>query len=93
MSVRQIRVVPDAILREKAKRVLEIDDSVKELIDDMLETMKAASGVGLAANQVGVALRIVVIQMPEEEEIVLVNPEIVKKVVSRYARKVVSAPS
>ncbi|MFC1919512.1 peptide deformylase [Chloroflexota bacterium] len=79
MPVRQIKVVPDPILRQKAKRVSEIDDSIQKLIDDMVDTMKAAPGVGLAANQVGKALRIIVIQLPEEDVIVLVNPEIIKK--------------
>lgn len=79
MSVRQIRVVPDPILRQKAKRVGEIDDSIRKLIDDMIDTMKAAPGAGLAANQVGKALRVIVIQLPEEEVIELVNPEIIKK--------------
>ena len=79
MSVRQIRVVPDLMLRQKAKRVNEIDSSIHNLIDDMVDTMRAAPGVGLAANQVGIALRIIVIQLPEEDVIVLVNPEIIKK--------------
>ena len=79
MTVIPIRVAPDPILRQKAKRVRTIDGSIHRLIDDMLETMHTASGVGLAAPQVGVPLRVIVIGIPEEEAIVLINPEIVRK--------------
>ena len=79
MAILPIRKVPDPVLREKAKRVKTIDRSVSKLVKDMLETMRAASGVGLAAPQVGVPLRIVVIEVPDEEPIVLVNPQIVRK--------------
>jgi peptide deformylase len=79
MSVRAIRVLPDPVLRQKAKKVSKIDKSVQLLIDDMIETMRSASGVGLAATQIGVPLKIAVIEMPGEEVIVLVNPEIIKK--------------
>ena len=79
MAVIPIRVVPDPILRQKSKRVRTIDSSIRNLINDMLETMRSASGAGLAAPQVGVPLRIIVIGIPGEEDIVLINPEIVKK--------------
>jgi peptide deformylase len=79
MSVRVIRVLPDPVLRQKAKKVSKIDESVRQIIDDMIETMRAASGVGLAATQIGVPLKIAVIEIPAEEVIVLVNPEIIKK--------------
>ena len=79
MSVRAIRVLPDPVLRQKAKKVSKIDESVRQLIDDMIETMRSASGVGLAATQIGVPLKIAVIEIPAEEVIVLVNPEIIKK--------------
>jgi len=79
MSVHKIRVLPDPVLRQKAKKVSKIDTSIQRVIDDMIETMKAAAGVGLAANQIGVPLKIAVIEMPGEEVIVLVNPEIVEK--------------
>ncbi len=79
MAVRDIRVVPDPMLRRKAKKVTSVDGFVQSLIDDMIETMQAASGVGLAATQVGVPLRIAVIGMPDEEIIALINPEVVKK--------------
>jgi len=79
MAVLQIRTLPDPVLRQKAKKVGNIDGSVQKLIDDMIETMRAVHGVGLAAPQVGVPLRIAVIEMPGEEVIALINPEIVKR--------------
>jgi peptide deformylase len=78
MSVLKIRTNPDPVLRRKAKKIAAIDDSIRKLIDDMIETMQDAYGVGLAANQVGVPLRIVVIQIPEQEVLVLVNPVVVE---------------
>ena len=80
MAVRQIRTAPDPVLKRKAKKVHTIDGSVKKLIRDMLETMRAEPGrAGLAAPQVGVSLQVIVIGIPEEEEIILVNPEIVRR--------------
>ena len=80
MTVRSIHVLPEPILRRKSKKVARIDKYVQRLIDDMIETMRAASGVGLAAPQIGVSLRIAVIEMPGANEvIVLINPEIIKK--------------
>jgi peptide deformylase len=74
-----IHVVPDPILRQKAKRVSSIGPSIQRLINDMIETMHVNHGVGLAANQVGVLQRVVVIQLPDEEEPrAYINPEIVK---------------
>ncbi|MBA7699263.1 Peptide deformylase 1 [subsurface metagenome] len=80
MAVLPIRSVPDSVLKQKAKKVPAIDGSIKKLIRDMLETMHAEPGrVGLAAPQVGVPLRVIVIGMPEEEDLVLINPEIVRR--------------
>lgn len=79
MAVIEVRLFPDPVLRQKAKRVRSIDGLVQGLIDDMIETMRAYSGVGLAAPQIGVPLRVVVIEVPEEEVITLINPEIIKK--------------
>jgi peptide deformylase len=81
MAVIPIRTLPDPVLRQKAKKISGVDPSVRRLIGSMLETMHAASGVGLAAPQVGIPLRLVTICQPDEdaEEIVLINPEIVKK--------------
>jgi peptide deformylase len=79
MTALKIRTNPDPVLREKAKRVTNVDKAVHRLIDNMIETLHQSSGVGLAANQVGIPLRIVIINMPEEELLVLINPEIVEK--------------
>ena len=69
----------NSVLRQKAKRVSSIDGAIAQLIDDMVETMREVGGVGLAAPQIGVPLRIAVIELPDEEIIVLVNPKIVKR--------------
>ena len=75
-----MRIVPDPILRRKARRVSSIGPSLQRLIDDMIETMHDAWGVGLAANQVGVLQRVIVIQLPEDEEPrVFINPEIIRR--------------
>jgi peptide deformylase len=66
------------VLRGKAKRVGRIDPSVLKLIDDMVETMRAAPGVGLAAPQVGVPLRVIVVEY-EDQLYTFINPEIVKQ--------------
>jgi peptide deformylase len=80
MAVLQIRTLPDPVLRQKAKKVTKIDDSIQKLIDDMIDTLHAEPNrAGLAAPQVGVLLRIAVIEVPEQELITLINPEIVKK--------------
>ncbi len=79
MALRNIREIGDEILYKKAKEVREITEKTRELIDDMLETMYEADGVGLAAPQVGVLKRIAVIDVTAEQDspIVLVNPEII----------------
>ncbi|MBI2852039.1 MAG: peptide deformylase [Chloroflexi bacterium] len=79
MAIIRIRTAPDPILRQKARKVKFFDNALKKLIEDMRETMHAAPGVGLAAPQVGVPLRVIVIGVPEEEDIVLVNPQIMRK--------------
>ena len=79
MAVLSIRILPDPALRRKAKRVRNIDGSIQRLIDDMIETMQAAPGVGLAAPQVGVQLRVIVFALPGEEVVALLNPEVVKR--------------
>ena len=80
MALRPIRFIPDPILRQRTRRVRQIDASIQQLIDDMVETMRDAPGVGLAANQVGVPLRLCVIEIPEEENVrVLINPQIVSR--------------
>ncbi len=79
MAVLPIRTVPDPVLREKSKRIRTVDKSIQKLIADMMETMFDAPGVGLAASQVGVPLRLIVIALPEQEKICLINPEVVKR--------------
>jgi len=71
--------MPDPILRQKAKRVGTVDGSIPRLVKNMIETMRAASGVGLAAPQVGIPLRVVVIGVPDQEPFALINPQIVRK--------------
>jgi len=78
MAIREIRHLPDEVLRKKASKVTKVDRSIRRLTDDMVETMHAANGVGLAAPQVGISLRVVVLQMPEEEVVTMINPEIIK---------------
>ncbi len=79
MAIRTMCHLPDPVLRQKAKKVSTIDSSIQRLIDDMVETMQQANGVGLAAPQVGVSLRVVVVQMPGEEPMAIINPKIVKR--------------
>ena len=79
MAIISIRVVPDPVLRQKSKRVSSIDGSIHRLIGNMIETMHDAPGVGLAAPQVGVPLRVIVIGLPEQEDIALINPQIVRR--------------
>jgi peptide deformylase len=83
MAVLTVLTVPEPILKQKSKRVKNIDGSIRKLAADMIETMHAASGVGLAAPQVGVPLRVIVIGMPGEEDFVLINPEVVRRVGER----------
>ncbi len=67
------------MLRQKAKRVPRVDASIRKLIKEMVESMRVASGVGLAAPQIGVSLRVIVIGLPDEEPFAVINPEIVKR--------------
>jgi peptide deformylase len=92
MTVREIVTVPDPVLRRKAQKVTKFDDKLQALIDDMVETMREAPGVGLAAPQIGVLEQIIVVEYFEKEEdeeredaeaapkrlYVVVNPEITR---------------
>jgi peptide deformylase len=92
MAIRTIVTLPDPVLRRKARPVTKFDKDLQTLIDDMIETMREAPGVGLAAPQVGVPERVIVVEYAEPEEVeegeepqevepklyVMVNPEIVK---------------
>lgn len=78
MAIRNIRVMGDDILGKVCREVKEVNAHTKELIMDMLETMYDANGVGLAAPQVGVLKRIVVIDVTGEDPIVMINPKIIE---------------
>lgn len=84
MAIRQIVFTPDPVLRRKAKKITVFDKDLQTLIDDMVETMRAAPGVGLAAPQVGVSQRLIVVEYGDEEDeeapkklYAVVNPEII----------------
>ncbi|MCQ2978488.1 MAG: peptide deformylase [Clostridia bacterium] len=84
MALRTVRVDNDPILRKTSKFVNEIDDKIIELLDDMFETMTSQDGVGIAAVQVGVLKRIVLVQIPSEDDeewetIEMINPEILER--------------
>jgi len=80
MVIRALRdITNNPVLKQKAKRVPAIDKSILRLINDMIKTMRESNGVGLAAPQVGVPLRVIVLQMLGEEPIALVNPKIVRR--------------
>ena len=79
MAVLPLTAMNEPVLHEKSKRVRRIDDSIQKLIDDMIETMHDIGGAaGLAAPQVGVPLQVIVVETPDEELVILINPEIVK---------------
>lgn len=80
MALRNIRVEGDPILRKVCKPVTEVNDRTKELIEDMLDTMYDACGVGLAAPQVGILKRICVIDISEDGDnpVIMINPEIIE---------------
>ena len=80
MPVRPVRIYGDPVLRQKAREVAGVDETVRLLIEDLRETMKAYNGVGLAANQIGVAQRVLVVDVPVDDEhrvqLALVNPTV-----------------
>ena len=79
MAIRNIRQEGDEILKKKSREVEVIDDKVRELIEDMVETMHKYDGVGLAAVQVGILKRVIVIDLYDDKgPIVLINPVITK---------------
>ena len=80
MAIRQIREDGDEILRKKSKEVEEVNDKIRQILDDMEETMHKYNGVGLAAPQIGLLKRLVVIDLYDDKgTIKLVNPEIIKE--------------
>jgi len=83
MALRQILIEPNKILREKSLPVEKIDDDLRKLMDDMLETMYAAPGIGLAAVQVGIPKRVIVLDIAPKDgprnPIFFLNPELIEK--------------
>lgn len=80
MAIRSIRTEDDEILRKKSKKVEVVDDKIREIVKDMIETLHKYNGVGLAAVQVGILKQIVIIQEEENSPIyVLINPEIISQ--------------
>src|SRR4029077_128481 len=79
VTVRKLHLLGSPVLRQRAAPVASVDAAVRELVDDLLDTMRAAKGVGLAANQVGIARRVAVVDVGEDDPppLVLVNPRIV----------------
>ena len=78
MATRKIREIGDPVLTKKCKEVTEVTPRLKELIDDMFETLYEENGVGLAAPQVGILKRIVVIDTTGEDPLLLINPKILE---------------
>ena len=85
MAIKEIVFLPHPVLRQKARKIVNIDKDIQILIEDMIETMREAPGVGLAAPQVGVSQRMVIVEYGDEEDesvppklYVVVNPEIIK---------------
>ena len=83
MTRRKIIIEPDSILRKKSATLEKVDDSLRELLDDMLETMYSAPGIGLAGVQIGILKRLIVIDISKDEEkkspLFLINPVIISK--------------
>ena len=83
MAIKKILTYPNPVLRQKVETVTSFDDSLKQLAADLAETMYDAPGAGLAANQIGVCLRVVVLNVSDSDEekkhLALVNPEIIEK--------------
>ncbi|MFA6771714.1 MAG: peptide deformylase [Dehalococcoidales bacterium] len=79
MAALKVLTVPDPILRNRSVRVPEVDRSITRLIKNMIGAMQVEGGVGLAAPQIGKNIRLIVLQMPDEEPFGLVNPEITKR--------------
>ena len=83
MAIRRILTIPDSVLRKQAKPVERVDDELRKLMDDMLATMYDAPGIGLAAPQIGISRRLVVMDPAKDEApkspIIMVNPEILAR--------------
>jgi len=99
MSLKKIVIEPDPILRRKSEPLEKVDNELRKLMDDMLETMYAAPGIGLAAVQLGILKRVIVIDVSKKDEkkkpLFLVNPEITfkSKTTSIYEEGCLSLPN
>ena len=99
MAKKKILSIPDPLLRKVSEPVLKVDTEVKKLMDDMLETMYAAPGIGLAAVQIGILKRAIVIDLSKEDEkknpLFLINPEITfkSKELTTYEEGCLSIPN
>jgi peptide deformylase len=103
MAIREILTAEHQVLHQKAKKVKRVDSAIQRLIDDMLESMRAVHGLGLAAPQIGVGLRVLVIEMPVDkedkppgneratsggvEQFILINPELIKSEGEQYGEE------
>jgi peptide deformylase len=90
MAIRKIVTVPDPVLRKHAKKVNSFDRSLKKLVADMMDTLHDANGAGLAAPQVGVSQRVIVLSINEKDtttEMAIVNPEVVKRKGERICKE------
>lgn len=79
MSVRPIHLLGSPVLREQATRVGEVQDEIIQLVEDLFDTMNAEDGIGLAANQIGVTRRVAVVQAEDDDQLVLIDPEIIER--------------
>jgi peptide deformylase len=79
VTIRKLHLLGSPVLRQRAAPIAVVDDALRELVDDLFETMRAAKGVGLAANQVGIARRVAVVDVGDDDPppLVLINPRIV----------------
>ncbi len=83
MALREVVIIPDEVLRRKAHKVTNFDQDLSILVDDMFETMRFAPGVGLAAPQIAISQRVIVVEYAEDESVkpksyAVINPEIIK---------------
>lgn len=87
MAILPVRVLPDPILKKEARPVEVVDDAIRKLAADMIETMQSGYGVGLAAPQVGILRRVITLQMPGDEPFAMINPIITNRDGERIVRE------
>jgi len=79
VTLRPIHLLGSPVLRERAVEIEQVDDEVRQLVRDLFDTMHADNGIGLAANQVGIARRVAVVQAEEDDAVVLIDPVLVER--------------